>query len=78
MPGAIFALIIALMMIGFVIYKGNATEETVIFCKKSELFSVIGDFPDNCVFHIRIGRNTKDARRNRKAGRRNLRNNISE
>lgn len=65
MYGAITALIIALMMIAFVIYKGNSIKlETTMYCKKSELGSFAELLPENCIIEIRIGRNTYDARRN--------------
>ena len=65
MYGAITALIIALMMIAFVIYKGNSIKfEKTMYCKKSELGTFTNCLPDNCIIEIRIGRNTYDARRN--------------
>ena len=65
MYGAITALIIALMMITFVIYKGNSIKfEKTMYCKKSELGSFAELLPENCIIEIRIGRNTYDARRN--------------
>lgn len=65
MYGAITALIIALMMIAFVICKGNNIKlEKTMYCKKSELGTFADRLPDNCIIEIRIGRNTYDARRN--------------
>ena len=68
MYGAITALIIALMMIAFVIYKGNSIRfEKTMYCKKSEFASLGEQLPDNCIIEIRIGRNTYDVRRNTNA-----------
>lgn len=78
MLGAVLALIIALMMIVFVICKGNAVSQEIICCRKSELHFYTESIPENCIIQIRIGRNTYDAGRNRNAARRNIRNNISK
>ena len=78
MYGAIVALIIALMMIALVICKGNETKSEMIYCRKSELYSLCEAIPDDCILEIRIGRNTYDECPYGKTYRRNLRNNISE
>ena len=77
MYGAIAALIIALMMIAFVILKGHSFGGQVLSCRKSEFLSVTESFPDDCIIHVWIGRNDYE-QQHRSAGRRNLRNNISE
>ncbi|MBQ3023444.1 MAG: hypothetical protein IJD91_09020 [Clostridia bacterium] len=78
MYGAIAALIISLMMIALVIYKGNATKHETICCRKSEFYSLSGHIPDDCIIEVWIGRNTYDKSPIGKAYGRNLRNNISE
>lgn len=78
MFGAITALIIALMMIAFVIYKGSCVHGKFIHCRKSEFLSMANEFPDDCIIQIWIGRNTYEQFRAAEARRRNLRNNISE
>lgn len=78
MYGAIVALIIALMMIALVIYKGNETKSEMIYCRKSELYSLYESIPDDCILEIRIGRNTYEQFPYRKTRGRDLRNYISE
>lgn len=78
MYGAIFALIISLMMIVFVIYKGNFCGGRCYICKKSEMEYLLDIIPDDCIIEIWIGRNTYDELGNRNYSGRNLRNHISE
>ena len=78
MMGAIFALIIALMMIAFVIYKSSFCSCEYFVCKKSDIESLMDSLPDDCIIHIWIGRNTYDESGIRNSPRRNLRNHISE
>ena len=77
MAGAVFALIIALTMICLVIYKGHFSKGQMLYCRKSEFLSMTDNFPEDCIIQIWIGRNTYE-QQSRDAGRRNLRNNISE
>lgn len=78
MYSAILALIIALMMIAFVIYKGSFYPDRYYVCKKSELKFLTDTLPDDCIIHIWIGRNIYDEFGDRNSPGRNLRNNISE
>ena len=78
MYGAVFALIIALMMIAFVIYKSRFFEGNYYVCTKSEIKTLTESLPDDCVIYIWIGRNTYEQFGDRNSPRRNLRNNISE
>lgn len=78
MFGAITALIISLMMIFFVIYKGRTLGGQMLYCRKSEFLSLADSFPDDCIIQIWIGRNTYEQFRDGKTRRRNLRNNIPE
>ena len=78
MYGAITALIIALMMIAFVIYKGHTFGAETFYCRKSELLSMTDKLPDNCIIQIWIGRNNYEQYRIGNSRRRNLRNNISK
>ena len=52
MFGAIIALIISLTMIAFTIYKGNSTRPMVITCRKSEIYSLLRDLPDDCILEV--------------------------
>ena len=78
MYSAILALIIALMMIAFVIYKGSLYRGGYYVCKKSDLKYLTDTLPDDCIIHIWIGRNIYDEFRTGNSPRRNLRNHISE
>ena len=78
MYGTVFALIIALVMIGFVIYKGSVCGGICYVCKKSEIEYLMDSLPDDCIIEIWIGRKTYDEFGNRNYSGRNLRNHISE
>ena len=72
MYGAIVALIISLTMIAFTVYKGNSVKPITTVCRKSEIYSLLQDIPDDCILEIRIGRNTYDECPYGKTYRRNL------
>ena len=78
MYGAIVALIISLTMIAFTIYKGNSVRPMTTICRKSEIYSILRDVPDDCIIEVWLGRNTYDTVPHRKAYGRDLRNYISE
>ena len=78
MCGVIVALVISVMMIALVIYKGNSIKFDTIYCSKSEMLAISESIPDDCIIEIRIGRNTYDNFPDRNNHGRNLRNNISE
>lgn len=78
MSGAIIALIISLMMIFFVIYKGHTLGVKTFYCRKSEFLSMTEDFPDDCIIQIWIGRNTYESYGSRNPRRGNLRDNLPE
>lgn len=78
MTGAIFALIIALMMIGFVVCKGSLYGGKCYVCRKSEMEHLLDLLPDDCIIEIWIGRKAYDEFGAGNSPRGNLRNNISE
>lgn len=78
MTSAIFALIIALMMIVFVVYKSNFCGVKYYVCRKSEIENLLDFLPEDCIIEVWIGRNTYDGFGIGNSPGRNLRNNISE
>jgi len=78
MYGAVLALIIALMMICFVIYKSNFYSGKYFVCRKSEIEFLIDSLPDDCILEVWIGRSTYEQYGNRNSPRRDLRNHIPE
>lgn len=78
MMSAICALVISLMMIVLVIFKGSVCEESCYICKKSEIEGYLDIIPDDCIIEIRIGRNSYDEFPRGNSPRRSLRNHISE
>ena len=78
MYGAVLALIIALTMILFVIYKSRFYGINSYVCRKSEIKTLLRSVPDDCIIEIWIGRNVYGNRRNPNSPGGDLRNNISE
>ena len=78
MASAIFALIIALMMIGFVICKGSLYGGRCYVCRKSDMKYLMDVLPDDCIIEIWIGRKAYDESGAGNPPGRNLRNYISE
>lgn len=58
MYGALLALMISLLMIAMIIFKGRKEYPYALWCKKSELASIIDTLSDDAVIEIRIGRNS--------------------
>lgn len=58
MYGAIFALLITVLMISMVIFKGHRAGGYAILCRKSDLASVIDTLSDDAIIQIWIGRNS--------------------
>lgn len=56
MYGAIFALIITVMMISLIIFKAHTQGAYPLLCKKSELASIIDTLSDDTTIQIWIGR----------------------
>ena len=78
MSGSIIALIISLMMIAFVIYKGNTAGGHTFYVRKAEFLSMTNSLPDDCIIQVWIGRNTYEQFKPRENRGRDLRNYISE
>lgn len=58
MFGAVFALLITLVMIFLVVLKGRRFDGHTFFCRKSELVSIIDTISEDSVIQIWIGRNS--------------------
>ena len=72
MYSAILALIIALMMIVFVIYRSHNKEIQYYICRKSEIENLLDIIPDDCIVEILIGTNAYEQFSDRDATRRSL------
>lgn len=78
MTGSIIALVISLMMIFLVIYKGKYCSIESHVCRKSDAWRILDDVPDDSIIQILIGRNIYEYERNRYPRGGDLRDNIPE
>lgn len=63
MYSAVFALLIAAMMMLLVILKGRRFDGRILYCKKSELVSIIENISEDSIIQIWIGRNSYEHKR---------------
>lgn len=72
MYGIIISLLIAVFMILFIIVKAHTTNVHTFYCRKSDVFSLLENIPDDCVIQILIGGNSYEHKRAGNSRRRNL------
>lgn len=72
MYGIIISLLIVVLMMFFIIAKAYTAGIHTLYCKKSEIYDVLENVPDDCVIQILIGGNSYELKCAGNSRRRNL------